>query len=186
MMGKKDTVEQYQVVYRGGLAAIPKGKAAAIKLKLGADAFSLEPTPAAAKFWQPLTIPYASISAVRIVARQVSTVEGLLGGLNSRQLNQDNNIHIEYTDAAGTAVLLRLEMLTGITVMGQAKRCREFEDRLRTGGISARFASSSSGPTAAVANDIPEQISKLAVLRDQGILTEEEFSTKKAELLAKI
>ena len=34
--------------------------------------------------------------------------------------------------------------------------------------------------------DIPSQISKLAELRAQGILTEEEFQTKKRELLARM
>ena len=33
---------------------------------------------------------------------------------------------------------------------------------------------------------IPEQIKKLSTLKDEGILTEEEFNTKKAELLAKM
>lgn len=42
-------------------------------------------------------------------------------------------------------------------------------------------------PTAApVADDIPTQIQKLASLKEAGILTEEEFATKKAELLAKM
>lgn len=39
---------------------------------------------------------------------------------------------------------------------------------------------------APVAGDIPAQIQKLASLKDAGILTEEEFTTKKAELLAKM
>ena len=39
---------------------------------------------------------------------------------------------------------------------------------------------------APVADDIPSQIQKLASLKDAGILTEEEFATKKAELLAKM
>lgn len=34
--------------------------------------------------------------------------------------------------------------------------------------------------------DIPDQIKKLSELRDQGILTEEEFQQKKTELLAKL
>ena len=41
-------------------------------------------------------------------------------------------------------------------------------------------------PAPAPAEDIPAQIQKLAVLRDQGILTEEEFTSKKAELLARM
>ena len=36
------------------------------------------------------------------------------------------------------------------------------------------------------APDVPDQIRKLAELRDQGILTEEEFASKKAELLTKM
>jgi hypothetical protein len=41
-------------------------------------------------------------------------------------------------------------------------------------------------PALAPAEDIPAQIQKLAALRDQGILTEEEFTSKKSELLAKM
>ncbi len=41
-------------------------------------------------------------------------------------------------------------------------------------------------PALAPVEDIPAQIQKLAALRDQGILTEEEFTSKKAELLAKM
>jgi hypothetical protein len=34
--------------------------------------------------------------------------------------------------------------------------------------------------------DIPSQIRKLSALKDEGILTEEEFNTKKSELLNKM
>jgi Short C-terminal domain len=42
------------------------------------------------------------------------------------------------------------------------------------------------GATPAAQPDVTEQIAKLAVLRDQGALTEEEFAAKKAELLGRI
>ena len=42
-------------------------------------------------------------------------------------------------------------------------------------------AVASAGPT-----DLTEQIAKLAALRDRGVLTEEEFTAKKAELLGRI
>lgn len=35
-------------------------------------------------------------------------------------------------------------------------------------------------------NDIPEQIEKLSQLKNSGILTEDEFNSKKAELLARL
>ncbi|TXK17817.1 SHOCT domain-containing protein [Homoserinibacter sp. GY 40078] len=41
-------------------------------------------------------------------------------------------------------------------------------------------------PTAAPGVDVTEQIAKLASLRDAGVLTDEEFTTKKAELLARL
>jgi hypothetical protein len=44
--------------------------------------------------------------------------------------------------------------------------------------------SAASGPEAN--DDIPAQITKLAKLRDQGILTEEEFAAKKADLLNRL
>jgi len=108
-------------------------------------------------------------------------IEGLLGG-KPRDLNQKNNIHIAFR-RAGQDLVIRLEMLTGITVSGQAGKCREFMDRLRTFGVLGKFR----GPTAPPPpDDIPSQIAKLATLRDQGILTDEEFANKKADLLSRM
>ena len=39
-------------------------------------------------------------------------------------------------------------------------------------------------PAAAAAPSLPEQLKELAALRDQGVLTEEEFAAQKAKLLA--
>jgi Short C-terminal domain len=59
----------------------------------------------------------------------------------------------------------------------------------------AAYINSNAGPPLATAPsvsassapvDIPDQIRKLAVLRDEGILSVEEFETKKAELLRKL
>jgi hypothetical protein len=183
-MGERDAEDRYQVTYKGGLAEGPKARLAPIKLILGADAFVLDPTTAAIRFWERLTIPYSSVSAVTIVPRHPGAIEGFLGGLDGHQADHDNNIQIEYVDAADTVVKLRLEMLTGITVTGQAKRCTEFEHRLRTLGIAARFRPASPGSPSTV--DIPAQIAKLSALRDQGILTEAEFTAKKTELLGRL
>ena len=46
--------------------------------------------------------------------------------------------------------------------------------------------SSRSGQPQAVTADIPDQIKKLAALRDDGILTEDEFQKKKSDLLEKL
>lgn len=84
--------------------------------------------------------------------------------------------------------MLRFEMLTGVTVPGQAKKCREFSDRLRVLGIRDKFR----GDPAAAAADgaggssIPDQIAQLASLRDQGVLSSAEFEAKKGELLRRM
>jgi Short C-terminal domain len=52
---------------------------------------------------------------------------------------------------------------------------------------AAAAAGSPGAPGAAPEGvDVTEQIAKLATLRDQGILTEDEFASKKAELLARM
>jgi Domain of unknown function (DUF4429)/Short C-terminal domain len=55
-------------------------------------------------------------------------------------------------------------------------------EELRAAVEAAIQRGSAQQPTASV----PEQIGQLAALRDQGILTEDEFSAKKASLLAQI
>ena len=182
-----DKLEIYKVIYRGGLAEIPKAKSAGIDLALTPDVFRLSPTLTSRKWWPELTIPYENVLDIEIVGRVVSSIEGILGGINSRQLNQDNNLHITFADTLGREVVLRLEMLSGVTVMGQAKKCREFEDRLRTLGIRRKFRSAPPTPIeTGGGSGIPEQIAKLATLRDQGILTAEEFESAKQELLARL
>ena len=181
----------YKVAYKGGHPDLPKAKIGEIRMVLTPDSFQFNPTIGSKKFWKQLTIPYSVINDVTIVARQVSTFEGLAGGLDSRQLNQDNNVHVDYLDPSGNEVLLRFEMITGVTVMGQAVKCREFQDRMRNLGIRKRFRQPQgpSAPAVAAApakEDVLDQLKKLAELRDAGVLSEEEFSAKKADLLARL
>jgi hypothetical protein len=175
----------YGVNYRGGQPAYPKAKVTGIEFSLFRDRFELRPT-LGSKCFAGSTIPYTAVLDLEIVQRQVNTVEGLLGGPDSRQLNQANNIHITYQDDEDV-VLVRLEMLSGITVMGQAKKCRELEDRLRVHGIRGRFRQTPSDPAEMqVTADIPAQIEKLAGLRDKGILSDAEFEAKKTDLLSRM
>ena len=99
-----------------------------------------------------------AISAVAMADRTVTTFEGLAAGLNSRQLNQKNNIHVSFLGADGPTVL-RFEMLTGVTV----------HPRRDTAPSKTR--------------DRPRQTSWLASLRDQGILSDDEFQAQKSKLL---
>jgi len=169
-------LESYDVVYKGGLGALPKSKAGKIKMDLYPDRIELLPT-LGSKFWTALSIPFHTISSLEIVERTLSTFEGLAGGVNSRQLNQKNNIHVTYVGVEGET-LLRLEMLSGFTVMGQATKCNEFEDRLRTFHVREQFVKS-----AVPGGGISAELARLASLKADGILTDEEFAAAKARLL---
>jgi len=56
----------------------------------------------------------------------------------------------------------------------------------RTRNLVTLKRESATQPVVATAPDIPDQLRKLAELKEQGIVTDEEFQTKKAELLARL
>jgi len=185
VVDKKAAIEKYRVIYLGGLSEYHKKKSgSSIDFLVFPEAFHLLPT-STSKWFAGLTIPHADIVTFEIVQRQVSSFEGIVGGLDSRQLNQSNNIQIDFR-SGGQELLLRLEMLSGVTVMGQAVKCRELMDRLREHGILAKCAGRPAASATAAPDDIPAQIIKLAGLRDAGILSPGEFEAKKTELLARL
>ena len=102
---------------------------------------------------------------------------------NSQNLAVDNNIEITYLDSNQEELTLRLEMLTGFSVDGQAVKCKEMLDILKQHKILKMLKKDSSSP-AVVADDIPTKIKKLNELKEAGLLSEEEFQKKKAELLS--
>lgn len=135
-----NSLASYTVIYRGGLPGLPKSKAAGIKFDVHKDHFELTGKMGSKKFWTDLTIPFSMVHDVTIAGRQVSTFEAVVGGMESRQLDRSNNIHISFTNEAILSLLLRLEMLSGVTVPVQAKRCAEFEDLLRVNNIYTHFS----------------------------------------------
>ena len=180
-------IDSYRVAYRGGLPEYREEKAGAIDFKVYVDRFEFIPTMGTKSWFIRLTIPYSNVCELSIAQRTVGTVEGILGGLNSRQLNQANNLHLSFLNAGGLQLVLRLEMLSGITVMGQAKKCQALKDRLKTHRLIENFKQS---PLDKVEGDfqldIISQIEKLASLHGRGILSEDEFNSKKTELLSRI
>ena len=139
------------------------------------------------KDWFPnMDIPYESITDIRIEKRTISTAEVFLGGGNDANQEQENNIVIEYTDENNKKRTLRTEMLTGVTIFNQAAKCREFMDLLRTNDILEIIEAKKNNGKNSGGPDVLEQIQKLASLKDAGILSEEEFNQKKADLLAKL
>lgn len=183
-------IDSCTVTYKGGLRDLPKAKLGKITLEVLEDRFRLTAgNDVARKFWADLELPYSIVSSVEVADRTVSTFEGIAGGLNSRQLNQKNNIHFAFRGTDGP-VVLRVEMLTGVTVMGQARRCQEFEDRLRSHQIWDRFGGAAAMPVPGRDATQPadpwsaaDELAKLASLRDRGVLSDQEFQAQKAKIL---
>ncbi len=94
----------------------------------------------------------------------------------------DNNIEITFTNSDGEELTLRLEMLTGISVDGQAVKCKEMLDLLRQNQILKKIQRGQN-QNVVIQDDIPTKIKKLNELKEAGILSEEEFQQKKSELL---
>lgn len=137
-----DLLETYSVAYRSGIAELPHHKTASILLNLTTQFLVLEPTMASRKFWLRLSIPYENILDITLAPHESSTLEGILGGIggnNTGRLSTDNNLDIRFVDAAGATQSLRLEMMTGLSVTGQAAIAQQLQNRLDLHGLRERF-----------------------------------------------
>ncbi len=179
-----DSVKGYQTVYLGGHPDNPKKVAGIVDLQLLENCFLVKHR-VAEKYLKTFEIPYRAVTDFAIVDRTLSTANVILGGKDAYKLQQANNIHITYKDMNNNLLTVRFEMISGVTVTGQAKVCLEMLDYLKTNGIYSQFNISNSNSDN-TNNDIIDQIEKLSKLKDDGILTEEEFLSKKAQLLEKL
>jgi len=85
-------------------------------------------------------------------------------------------IRVDWSDGKQSLIRLPQKLFTHLTVV--------LKDRQAAAPLAPE-----GGPGAAQSApqlDVAEQIGKLALLRDQGALTEEEFASKKGELLARL
>ncbi len=179
---------RYEVIYIGGLPEYPKAKhGSALGLNIMEDKFVFTKTGTSKDWFEGYEIPYESIMELTIEKRTITNAEMFLGGGNDANQQQENNICITFNTSEGKELMLRVEMLTGVTIYGQATKCREFMDILRQNDI-LKIIKSNSKTEAEVNNqpDVLEQIEKLAKLKEAGILSEEEFNNKKAALLDKL
>lgn len=182
---------RYEVIYKGDHPdfQLEKKKSSYILLDIMPDRFSFLAKPQSEDWFTGFEIPYNRIISLEIVERVISNAEMLLSsGSNNSDLRQKNVIEIKYLDEVGDEYVVRNEMLTGTIVMGQAKVCQEMIDLLRTKGIMKQFkgTENSHSANASGGDDVLSQIEKLAKLKEQGILTEEEFANKKAALLEQL
>jgi hypothetical protein len=100
---------------------------------------------------------------------------GALGGALSPTKLRPHTVRIDWVDGKQSLIQLPEKHFKHLAI--------QLQDR------KAEAASSAPAPAVATPTaqpDVMEQIGRLAALRDQGILTEEEFAKKKTELLARL
>ena len=179
------SIARYEFTYQGGLEDIAKPKAGAWGMNIMPDMFSFRVTITTVDWLYDLDIPYDDITDIRIEKRTISTSEMLLGAGNDANQEQENVVVIEYNDKNDRKQTLRVEMLTGATIYNQAAKCKELMDLLRRENILERIQKGKS-EAASGGPDVLAQIEKLSKMKDAGIISEEEFAAKKADLLAKL
>jgi hypothetical protein len=101
---------------------------------------------------------------------------GVLGGLGAKGSKSQATVIVRTTD--GNAAYFTLDELTAVQARAKLapvlRKARvPFSDEIQTGGAAT------TGP----ALDIAGRLRELAALRDDGILTEDEFAAQKARLL---
>lgn len=182
---------RYQVTYKGGFDNKPQKKSDSLSLGLNImeDSFIFKPEYLAKQEWfgdNIVTIPYDTVIKFEITKRQVSTTEYMLSSHGeTKSLEQFNNIEITYLDN-GNEKIIRAEMLTGLTVFGQAEKCKQMMDLLREKNILSKLNKEKSVVNTDTGNDVLSQIEKLADFKNKGIISEQEFDIKKIELLNKL
>lgn len=181
-------LQRYEVTYRGGHPEYPMSKEINkypyIIMDVMPDRFSFLPKELSKPWFPGFELPYSQIVSIEIVERTISTTESLLGsGSDNTDLRQKNVIEITYVDENDDEYVMRNEMLSGITVMGQARVCLEMMDLLRGNKILKLFRGKQETVSLAPQVDTTEQLKKFKDLLDCGVITQEEFESKKKQLL---
>lgn len=183
------SIRRYEVIYKGGLQKYQdmKKTSGSFGLNIMEDGLFLKTGYGSKEWFEDMYIKYENIKKIDIIERTISNAEFLLSSSNSdmKAMEQKNNIEITYDSDNGVEVVLRLEMLTGVSIYAQAGKCREMMDVLRQNGLLKKIKGEEK-KVESDNNDVLSQIEKLSELFKAGILSEEEFNKKKSELLSKL
>lgn len=182
-------IKRYEVTYRGGHPeyAMSKeiNKYPYIIMDVMPDRLSFLPKQLSEPWFRGYEIPYSKIISIDIVERTMSFTESMLGsGGDNSDLRQKNVLEITYLDDSNDEYVVRNEMLTGTSVMGQARVCLEMMDLLRAHKIPQQFIKKQvSSDIVSTQVSSADELKKYKDLLDAGIITQEEFDAKKKQLL---
>ena len=143
--------------------------------------------PARARPARRTTCAMRSFPATRRLAIELGgrltvydTGDHQIGGVSQQQ---GSGASLTFTSQYG---LVRVADLPVVRDAAPISRRRPPPSEPDSVGIGAAAASASSAAAVPSADDVIDKIERLAALRAKGILTEEEFAAKKAELLARL
>lgn len=182
-------IQWYEVMYEGGLATIgaekTKAGSGSIGMNILPDSFYFKPTITAIDWFEDLEIPYDKIKKFELIKRTVGNAEMFLASsaTDAASLATLNTMAITYDDNNGDEVYLKMEMLTGLSVQGQAKKCEEMMDVLRTNKILPRLNKDNGSSAPVQQLSAADELKKYKDLLDSGIINQDEFDAKKKQLL---
>lgn len=159
-------------------------------------------------FWYPIVKQIGKAIGIKVtkstVAQGVSKAIPIIGGVISGGLNfasmmpMANRLQAAldsaafgYTEEQLAKDIIEIESISE-EVPAEPTENKDIKTRLAEGSkktmdsISGFFSKKKATPPETTKDDVLETIKKLAELKDSGVLTQEEFDSKKAELLAKL
>lgn len=159
-------------------------------------------------FWYPIVKQIGKAIGIKVtkstVAQGVSKAIPIIGGVISGGLNfasmmpMANRLQAAldsaafgYTEEQLAQDIIEIENISE-EVSAEPAETKDIKTKLAEGSkktmdsISGFFSKKKAAPAEAAKDDVLETIKKLAELKDSGVLTQEEFDSKKAELLAKL
>lgn len=159
-------------------------------------------------FWYPIVKQIGKAIGIKVtkstVAQGVSKAIPIIGGVISGGLNfasmmpMANRLQAAldsaafgYTEEQLAQDIIEIENISE-EASAEPAETKDIKTKLAEGSkktmdsISGFFSKKKVTPTEAIKDDVLETIKKLAELKDSGVLTQEEFDSKKAELLAKL
>lgn len=177
----------YMCKYEGGHPDLPKPGNGVLEICERGTVFD------AGMFAQGFYIPHSALLAAEIktdeqISKDVTltrllTLGVLAFGLKKKRVEKHNYLVVKFKDAAGLEQTVIFEGKKMPEAAGQLAKARQ-KVATSVPSTSPKTEQPASAPKPTV--DIADQIRKLAELKAEGILSEDEFQTKKSELLARM
>jgi hypothetical protein len=183
---RKKREERQQVTYVGGFSGVTGQHL--VEMKFEATEVIVENVPLRSQNKKVLWVmPYNKIKSLNIeTGERVTATRMLLVGIYAFALKKkDRYLVVSFEDHNG---MLQNPVFEGggITGSGIDRAQKEIYKRIEQARAQLTTIDQQPQQLQAATIDVAEQIKKLGELRDQGLLTEQEFDSKKQELLARM